>query len=209
MAGGGGNSFQRWLTCGSILVLLLTSVFHFYRGSPADGGVYLVLAVALILNGRQESTDAKVQRDRHSSSQFHPWWLIVLLPLLATVAALLPLGAWLVVLLLGTGAGIMILGWRIDPKAEAVSNPRMLGPQHRNTALGLCVVVLFLCFWELWMYFTKHLNPELESIYPPLTDLVEPAFQGMSTRWLLTLLWMTGCALLVVPHPRANGRNRI
>lgn len=208
MVGVAESGFQRWLTFGSILVLLLTSAFHFYRGAPADGGVYLLVAAVLILNAKKERLDTEARPGNVSGRPFHRWWLIVVLPLLATVVAFLPIGPWLVIVLLGIGGGIMLLGWRLAPKSGAVVNPRTSSPQLRNTALGMGAVVLFLCFWELWMYFTEHLNPAMESTYPPLTDLVEPAFQSTGTRWLLTLLWMTGCLLMIVPHPGSNGRKR-
>lgn len=199
---------QHWLTVGSILVLLLASAFHFYRGAPSDGAVYLVLGLVLIIAERKPSQGGLPGPKEHIVGRAHRWWLVVLLPALATASAFAPIGGWLVFLLLGVGLVLMVLGWQNPTHtAQLLLRDPVGSHRRRATAIGLCVVVLFLCFWELWMYFTEHLNPSLENSYPPLTDLLEPAFQSTGTRWLLTLLWMTGCALLIAPRtPKVEGK---
>ncbi|GAA4371509.1 hypothetical protein GCM10023166_20880 [Paeniglutamicibacter cryotolerans] len=123
-------------------------------------------------------------------------WAWLLVPGLATILAFQQPGVGLGVALLVLLGAMLALGWR-NPKPSAV---RASGLRLRRSAWAWAAVVLFLCLWELGMYFTARLDPWEESTHPPLSDLIDPLFLVPSSRWLGTVLWVGACAALVWPR---------
>lgn len=195
-AGSVGAALQSRLTIGSLVVLVLAGGFHLGRGAPIDGVTYLALAAIIFFSerrGRREPDRAGLRQWPMLTAK-GPWlWVAVVL--LGTALALVPMGTWLAIVLLALGAVMVLLGWwQPALRAEQDTAHRKA---VRRTSLAWSLVVLYLCVWELGMFFSDHYHPQGASTYPPLTDLVEPAFQQPFTRWLATVIWLCACALIL------------
>ncbi|MDQ0093219.1 hypothetical protein [Paeniglutamicibacter psychrophenolicus] len=195
-AGRVGSAVQSRLTTGSLAVLVLAGGFHLGRGAPVDGATYLALAAIIFISEHQGSKQSERSglRQWPALTATGPWlWVAVVL--LGTALAMLPLGNGLAIALLALGALMVLLAWR-QPARRSRSDH-----VHRNavrrTFLAWSLLVLYLCAWELGMFFSDHYHPQGASTYPPLTDLVEPAFQQPFTRWLATVTWLGACALVL------------
>ena len=77
--------------------------------------------------------------------------------------------------------------------ARAEPAPRRL----RRAAWCWGAVLLFLCLWELGSYFIDRFVPADATEFPPLTDLLQPLFDGESSRWFMLMLWLFACGALV------------
>lgn len=191
-----GAALQSRRTAGSLVIFVLSGGFHLGRGAPIDGAAYLALAAAIFFSERRGRKEPERVGPRWTPPvpATGPWiWVAVVF--LGTALAMVPMGNWLAIVLLALGAVMVLLGWR-QPEHRP-------SPEHahrkavRRTSLAWSLVVLYLCAWELGMFFSDHYHPQGASTYPPLTDLVEPAFQQPFTRWLATLIWLGGCALVL------------
>ena len=191
-----GSVLQSRLTAGSLAVLVVAGGFHLGRGAPVDGAAYLALAAIVFFSERQGRKEPERSEPRQwpALTATGPWlWIAVVL--LGTALAMLPLGDGLATVLLALGALMVLLGWR--------QPARRLTPDHarrkavRRTSLAWSLLVLYLCAWELGMFFSDHYHPQGARTYPPLTDLVEPSFQQPFTRWLATVVWLVACALVL------------
>lgn len=193
-AGSVGAVVQNRLTVGSLVVLVLAGGFHLGRGAPIDGVTYLALAAIIFLSERH----GRKQPERSGLRQWPVLtaagpWLWVAVVLLGSALAMLPLGTWLAIVLLALGVLMVLLGWSQPTHRTEWEYARRMAV--RRTSLAWSLVVLYLCAWELGMFFSDHYHPQGTSTYPPLTDLVEPAFQQPFTRWLATVVWLGACAL--------------
>jgi hypothetical protein len=194
---------SKWLSIPWIAILALTATFHFYRGVPIDGWIFLTLAVALAGDRvRKSRTIRRTVAPEHSNAPTRArMWLVG-----GTLAAVTVL-VWAVLLLapqtsIGVpavvgmvGVVMLIVAWPDPP----VAAPRAAGQRRRvrRAAYWWSGVVLFLCLWELGTYFIDRFAPTDEGIYPPLTDLLAPLFTDASSRWFMTALWLVACVALL------------
>ena len=116
--------------------------------------------------------------------------------MVGTGLAVVPLGVPLALAVLG--ALMVLVGWKQPMRRPAVACIHRKAA--RRSAYAWSALVLFLCAWELGMFFSDHFQPGGQRTYPPLTDLVEPLFQQPFTRWILAVLWLWCCALVVRPR---------
>ncbi|GAA1886700.1 hypothetical protein GCM10009715_36030 [Paeniglutamicibacter psychrophenolicus] len=192
-----GAALQSRLTVGSLVVLVLAGGFHLGRGAPIDGVTYLALAGIIFFSERRGSKEpdrAGLRRRRPALTAKGPWlWAAVVL--LGTALAMVPMGNGLAAALLALGAVMVLLGWRQPALRSEQDHAHRKAV--RRTSLAWSLVILYLCAWELGMFFSDHYHPQGASTYPPLTDLVEPAFQQPFTRWLATVIWLGASALVL------------
>lgn len=90
------------------------------------------------------------------------------------------------------GAAMLLVAWPDPPRPPGPPAPRV-----RRAAYWWAGVVLFLCIWELGTYFIDRFAPDETAMFPPLTDLLQPLFDGDSSRWLMTGLWLVACGALL------------
>ncbi|WP_125611203.1 hypothetical protein [Specibacter cremeus] len=222
----GARRASPWASAPWIAVLFLTAVFHFYRGVPADGWIYLVVGVLLALDLALDRAFGRARRrgtraaTRHATPVTAPYrvsrWVV------AGAAAFVAAVVWAVVVwepAAGTGipfvvplAGLvmLVLAWPQNiPAAQSPPSLRAAPPpgpatagsqprrRVRRAAYLWSGVVLFLCIWELGTYFIDRFVPDGEVTYPQLSDLLGPLFAADSSRWFMTALWLVACAAMV------------
>ncbi|PYI69065.1 hypothetical protein CVV68_04545 [Arthrobacter livingstonensis] len=90
------------------------------------------------------------------------------------------------------GAAMLLVAWPDPPRPPGPPAPRV-----RRAAYWWAGVVLFLCIWELGTYFIDRFAPDETAVFPPLTDLLQPLFDGDSSRWFMTGLWLVACGALL------------
>lgn len=177
----------------------MAGLFHLGRCAPIDGIIYLALAAALAVAGHLEKRPrSRPGRRRHRLRTPGGTALGILVVAAATGLALVPVGPVLAVLLLAVGGLMAAAGWPQPVKRQTAARPR--GRAMRRTAYAWSLLVLFLCGWELGMFFDDHFRPAGQADHPPLTDVVEPLFAQPVARWLLTVLWLAGCVLAARAH---------
>ncbi|MGO4382798.1 hypothetical protein [Specibacter sp. RAF43] len=200
-----------------IAVLILTAIFHFYRGVPVDALMFLAAAAALSIDlaaarARGRRTHRAAHRSGRASPRRRPWAATGLaaaaLALVWAVLVLEPLdGAGIPAVVGLVGTALLLVVWPDrpgPPDSEAAPAPAPLAPaaapapaRVRRAAYWWAGVVLFLCAWELGTYFIDRLAPVRASTFPPLTDLLQPLFSAESSRWLMTGAWLVTCGALV------------
>lgn len=192
-----------------VAILFITAGFHFYRGVPLDGWIFLgvgaVVAIDLVVT---HASRPPAPRSRVSSR-----WRKQLLSRLAlrVILLLVGAGAMAVVVLapagsLGiaaavglVGAVMLLLAW---PQNHHVQQQHQAQQGVNTTAMHRAAwwwgaVLLFLALWELGTYFTDDLDPAVAPVVPPLTDLLQPLFDGDASRWFMMALWLVACAGLL------------
>lgn len=167
--------------------MLLAGGFHFYRGAPVDGCVFVgagVLAAA----------DARTQRRRPAPQ---PPPRKVVLPAVLTLSVLLAVAPLNSVL---TGVVLVLLGLAALGVALAGSDrPPGSGWRWRRpsaTGLAWTLIALAACLLELTVYFLGERRDAAEAV-PALSDLLQPLVDGSIWRAVLVAGWLLlGVALL-------------
>lgn len=185
-----------------VAILFITAGFHFHRGVPLDGWIFMGVATVLgidLLTARLYRSPAAGQPGTGPGKQ--PQVPAVALRLILALAAagatavavLAPLDSPGIAAVVGVlGALLLVLAW---PQAARSAQGNSKAMQRAAWWWG--AVLLFLALWELGSYFTDELDPAVAPAVPPLTDLLQPLFDGAATRWLMVLLWLAACAALL------------
>jgi hypothetical protein len=203
---------SKWLSIPWIAILFITATFHFYRGVPIDGWMFLILAVALTadLVRKARTPRTAVATSAGVPSRARVWMLggmlVAVMVLVWAVLLLAPAASIGVPAVVGmVGIVMLLIAWPDPPSTvareggERTGTPPAAGqaPRMRRATYWWAGVVLFLCLWELSTYFIDRFAPTDEGTYPPLTDLLAPLFAEGSSRWLMTALWLAACAALL------------
>ncbi|MGA7204841.1 MAG: hypothetical protein WBX27_09455 [Specibacter sp.] len=199
-----------WLSLPWIAILALTAAFHFYRGVPSDGWIFLALAVLLGLDLLRKSgarspewlPAARSLRVRDSPGRLRTWLaggiLAALTVLVWAVLLLAPAASIGVPAVVGmVGLAMLLFAWPDPPPLRAAVRGNGPKPRASRAAYWWSGVVLLLCVVELGTYFIDRFVPANEGEYPPLTDLLAPLFADGASRWLMTALWLLACAALL------------
>ncbi len=191
----------------------MTAGFHFYRGVPVDGWIFLGAGIVL-------GADVGVAHARMPEAMSTRWKPIrpgrgpLLVSVLAgigamVVVAVVPPGSPGIPAVLGiVGAAMLVLAWPENsqpkgPRERGATRPNRASTSHhadvpvRRAAWWWGAVLLFLALWELGSYFTDELDPAEAPAVPPLTDLLQPLFDSDASRWLMMLVWLGACASLL------------
>lgn len=172
-----------------IMVLVLTSVFQFFRRAPFDGVVFGAAAVLLVLMRlRVIDIEASARAPRRGVAVVvaaGAGLLLILLPshtpvMAAAVSAL--------------GAGILPTAWgrHHDPPAE--------GPKHvrrRRAERAWALLAVLACMWELTSYVLGEWSSAGPVGHPTISALVEPLLTAEPWRVLLVAGWVAAGAALV------------
>lgn len=197
-----------------VAILFITAGFHFYRGVPVDGWIFLGVGMIVGADVIHQHRTVPGPIPKHGKRRLGGRWLqaVLLLMGLGTMAVvvLTPTGSVTIPVVVAiVGAAMLILAWP-DPLPEAVaqagrpgtSSGTSSGPVQarrplRRAAWWWGSVLLFLALWELGSYFTDELDPAVAPAVPPLTDLLQPLFDNDASRWLMMLAWLAACAGLL------------
>jgi len=210
-----------WLSTPWVAILFITATFHFYRGVPVDGFIFLAGALALAADtavrhrspadntgpSTGPSTDPGptppgAPHHRHSggtrSVRLVPRWAWLAAAaaaavLVTAVVVVAPQDSVGIPAVVGlVGSAMLLLTWPQPPHPLGRAAPRV-----RRAAWWWAGVVLLLCVWELGTYFIDRFAPADAAVFPPLTDLLQPLFNDDSSRWAMTGMWLVACGALV------------
>ena len=187
-----------WPTAAWVAILILTGGFQIYRGAPVDGGVFLAMAVALILD-LSGVLPAPRNREWRPSRVI----LICVLGAAALVLALTPrhgIGDGIAIAV--SGILVFLVAWpqQEEPGADTGWSPRM----RRAATLWACVGIA-VCLWELAMYF---LGTYVDRhAFPALSDLLNPLLDHPIGRILFAAAWLVGGVALMRRGQKPAGRS--
>ncbi|MCQ9164508.1 hypothetical protein [Arthrobacter sp. STN4] len=207
-----------WLSLPWVAILFITGAFHLYRGVPVDAAIFLAAGVALAVDTSMRHSRI-TRHGRHTPhGRQHPagepavrllprwFWPAVAAAVGAlslAVVVLAPENSTGIPAVVGlVGAAMLLVAWPDPPRTPgaAPGNPAAPGhpaPRVRRAACWWGAVVLLLCVWEMGTYFIDRFAPADTAVFPPLTDLLQPLFDGDSSRWFMTGLWLVACGALV------------
>lgn len=198
---GAGHQASLWLSTPWIAILLVTGVFHLYRGVPVDALVFLSAGAVLAIDtavrharGRRPGRGAvELRADRTLPRWFWAAVAAAVGALSLAVVVLAPASSTGIPAVVGlVGAAMLLVAWPDPPRPPGRPAPRV-----RRAAYWWAGVVFFLCIWELGTYFIDRFSPGGEARFPPLTDLLQPLFDSDSSRWFMTALWLVACGTLL------------
>lgn len=161
----------------AIVILGITGLFHFYRGAPVDGVVFLGVCCWLAVTETRAPALVVDELD-------HPWprrsgvWTLVLLTAVLTIAPRYGRVDALVVGLLGIAA-VVVAATRGDAAV----------PVRRGPAWPYAVVGLVAALNELTAYLLQT-SPAADWRHPAFSDVMDPVFAWPPSRALLVLIWL-------------------
>lgn len=189
-------------------ILLLTGSFHFIRGAPFDGGLFLAAAVAL-------TVDACGLLGKPVTSRRLTLRMAVPIGLLAGVVLVAAPRYGAVDAVAVSALGLLLLP-AIWPQTSSALQNTLGTDLHENTAadeahvaalrrsgvLWACVGVVG-CLWEVLAYFLGLPSAAAEHAHPPLSDLVGPLMDATAGRIVCVSVWLVGGYALL----RRGGRS--
>lgn len=167
-------------------ILFLTGAFHFFRGAPVDGVIFLLAGLAL-------TTDALGLLGRPLTSWRLSARVAVPLGLLAGVilAAAPRYGVADTVTVSLLGLILLPAVWPQPDASPADDEQRETAGIRRAGILWSCVGVVG-CLWEVLAYFLGLPSVAAEYTHPPLSDLIGPLLDTMPGRAICVALWLLG-----------------
>lgn len=182
-----------------LLVLVLTSVFHFIRGAPVDAWIFLAGAVVIGLDGLGwlriplRALTGREAADREALS--HRVVAYTLIAVAAVIFAFAPLyGGVDTAIVVGIGVLLLPVVWADRPRASGAVDAR---GSVRRAAIAWSAVIVAGCAWEITVFFLGRSSPTAESDFPALSDLVDPAVAWPPARAALVALWLLGGYALI------------
>lgn len=173
-----------------ILILALTSTFHFWRDAPSEGLVFAAAAFALcgvVLWGWGGT--------RRMGSALG-WWLIGAIAVLGALAILLPNQSALMQVVVGAiGVAAFPFAWGGGSRARSPEG----GPSRvakRTTVIWASLLVL-LCVWELSAFALGEPSAAASDAHPTISSLLEPQLTAEPVRAILIGAWIAGGAALL------------
>ncbi|MCX7522257.1 hypothetical protein OSC27_08200 [Microbacterium sp. STN6] len=174
-------------------ILLLTGGFHFYRGVPADGVIFVAAGLAVladsagllgaprsgaVLTGRVAAPVAVVAG-----------LVLVFAPRYSPADA---------VTLAALGVASLVLVWP-EPAGLPTDDGTGVAEQAldtrrsvRRTGVLWSIVGVAGCLWELSAYFLGLPSATAEFAHPPLSDIVGPLLDSVAGRALCVAVWFIG-----------------
>lgn len=160
------------------MIVVVAGCFHFYRGAPLDGVMFLAVGGWLAVTesrGPAPSVDSLESRPRRA-----PQAGLVLVVAVLTVAPRYGPADVVVVGMLGSAAVVL-----------AATRGDSAPPARRGPLWPYAVVGLVAALNELTAYLLET-SPAADWRHPAVSDLVDPLFAWLPTRGLLVLAWLAG-----------------
>ncbi len=183
-----------------LAILGLTATFHFLRGAPADGWIYLGGAAVLALDALGWlRVPLRLRTDRDTLSRR----VIagVLIAVASITLAFTPLfGDADTTIVVGLGVLLLPVVWA-DRATDAPTASSLEDPAERaavrRAAYAWSAVIVIGCVWEVGAFFLGRSSPGAELRFPALSDLVDPLVAWPVSRAVLVALWLLGGYALV------------
>ncbi|MBB5633659.1 hypothetical protein BKA04_001882 [Cryobacterium mesophilum] len=162
------------------LVVIVTALFHFFRGAPVDGALFLIIAILLLADGmgwvRLRVPDVR-------------------LPSLATLAGCaVVLGTLLVLaprhgvveglIVSAIGVFVLVVSW------DAAGGPSEHTRPLRNAIILFTAVGVIGCLIEVTSYLLGLRSPEAMFEHPSISLLLDPYVDTLAGRIVFTGLWL-------------------
>lgn len=179
------STLLRRLAAPWTVILVLTSLFQFFRGSPSDGVLFGGVALVLVLDALGLVTLPTTRMPR--------------LAVLSLAAAVLGLALVLAprhglaegIIVGGIGLGVLVLAW---PDHEGSAAPRA---PLRTAGIVWAVVAVCACLVELGSFLLGAPSAAAEFEHPSISLLLDPALNIPEGRAVFTALWLVGGVALV------------
>lgn len=184
-----------------IAILVICGSFQIYRGAPVDGVFFLGAGLALLADaaGWLGALDSyRLPRVRRAVAVT----LGVIVVAIITFAPQWGLADLVVVGVVGATA--LIVAWRNDdtsamqtPEERSADESSALQRAMRRSAVLWAAAGIFLCLWELFMFFLARPSAAAEAAHPVLSDLIDPIAANPLGRAVCAAVWIvSGVALL-------------
>ncbi len=173
-----------------VTILALTAIFHFIRGAPADGAIFLIAALVLALDAFGWVRIAPFDRERHPRRLL----FVVLIGVAAIVLGLAPLYGGV------ESVGVVAIGIALIPMVwpqPRIPTRRARPDAVRRAAIAWSTVAVLGCLWEIGAFFLSRTSPTGVWDFPPLSDLLDPLIASPVTRLALVVAWLAGGYALI------------
>lgn len=179
-----------------IAILVITAIVQFIRAAPLDGGLFVALALALVVDASGLlPAGGALPRPRSV--------LVLIGTLGAAVLLTLTPRHGIVDAIVVIAAGIVAapLAWRsvapaVDRGGDAT--PRADERELRRTAILWASAGIVTCLWELTSFVLGRVLPEQKAEHPAISDLLDPALDQLWMRALFVIGWLAlGVGLLL------------
>jgi hypothetical protein len=165
-----------------ILIVCLVGGVQFFRGAWIDGTIFAVAAAALIVDATGLLPPAVRALPRLRAAL-----LVLAAAACAVVLVIAPRhGVVVGVLLAVIGVAAVVIAWPNRPPSDR----DRWTPATRRAAVAWSVVALAACVWELTMYLLGTFSSAGRSVFPALSDLINPLADQPIGRVLLTAGWV-------------------
>lgn len=173
-----------------VAILTVTGGFHFYRGAPVDGAIFVGAALVLVADALGWLRFAPLDRERHPRTLV----LVVLIVVATLVLAIAPLyGGVETAVMVAIGIALMPIVWPQPGPSASAPPPDSV----RRAAIAWSAIAVAGASWEIGSYFLSVPSPEAEFEHPPLSDLIDPLVASPFTRLALIALWLIGGYALI------------
>lgn len=164
-------------------ILFLIGGFQLYRGAIPDGVVFLVLALALVLDNV-----GWMPRFREWPRRVSRLLVLIAVSAAAIVLAVTPRhGLPDEIALVVSGVIVLLVVWPGRPTENPAMTRRIARTAILWAAIGIAV-----CLWELAMYFLGTYAAGGRGSYPALSDLLDPLVQNPIGRVIFVAAWLLG-----------------
>jgi hypothetical protein len=170
-----------------ICIIAIIAVVQVVRDAPVDAAVFGLVAVALAIDA------AGVVPSRFRLRP--PLWLAIAVPVAAGVALVLaPRHGVLAGVVVGAiGIGAVALAWSDPPPVSRQPDRRRVV----RASIAWAAVAIATCLWELTSFLVGRPTETTKLDHPALSDLIDPALDGMAGYVVFIVLWLAaGVALL-------------
>jgi hypothetical protein len=168
-----------------ILIAIIAGLFHFGRGVPVDGFVFVTIGIGLVIFELRDRYTPPELITRTVEPLSTSWFLlgaVVCLAYGAIVGQWNPASPGMIIAIVLPGLLILPLAWRVGP-------PHPAGGAGRGKWVWAGVLVL-VCLWEL-ISFLSQSDPQVDNYdHPTLSAIVNPLFSFSAVRMVVLVVWL-------------------
>jgi len=168
-----------------VLIILIAGLFHFGRGAPVDGLVFVTLGVGLVIFELRDRFSPPERDSRTVEPPGTSWFLlgaVVCLAYGSIVGQWHPASPGMIIAVSIPGLLILPLAWRVGPRRPQ----RRAGPGKWVWSVVLSLV----CVWEL-ISFLSQPGPQTDSYdHPTLSAILNPLFSSAAVRTVVLVVWL-------------------
>lgn len=182
----------------AFLIIVITGVFHLWRGATVDGVIFLLVAVALVLADRSDQAERADTDDGTSPRRRWTagWTVLVLLACLVAGWLIGPWRAATVPMVIAVALpGLLLLPLALFHRPR-VPRPASGGRPVRSGWRVWAVIGVLICLWELAAFLQQESPTQSSYDHPTLSVILGPLFESTASRTWLFAAWLAAGVLL-------------